>query len=434
MGSQRNFEPRKIRSPFVNASALNGLSRCVHCGLCVPHCPTFQVLRTETDAPRGRIHLMGALVEGRVGPSPVLREHLDLCLLCRHCEEVCPSGVPFSPAMEEVRRFLIRRGGVWAKLRVEAMRALLHPLAGISLWALGNIGALGYPLLPLMGRLLPSLAFLAAYLPHPQGAPSRKGSLLARPTGRPKGRAAILVGCVMPYLFPQTHRATVSLLALAGYEVVAPLGQTCCGALFAHMGRTDTAKHLARRNIDAFLKEKPDVIVVNAAGCGAMLKEYPRLLQEDEEYLGKARQVAALTRDVTELLAQSLPPPQGTLRAIATYQDPCHLAHVQKVRQPPRQLLRMIPQLQLIEMESPDTCCGGAGLYPIFHPAVARAIARHRLEAVLATGAQMVVTANPGCTLALSAATKLWAPNLKVMHVVDVVWQAWRKGAKHRHV
>jgi len=428
MGPQREPKPGAFLGTLVkDASFVEGLARCVHCGLCVPHCPTFRILRVEPDSPRGRLHIMRALTWGRIGPAPMALKHLDLCLLCRHCEAVCPSGVPFGHLMETVRAELRSSGPLWWAVRRLAARVLLRPLPMLSAhWLLRAVGNLPMPI-SLLRRAAPGAALLMSLAQAPRRAPYLRRGLLARPKGERKGRVALLLGCVVPYLTPQTHVATVALLARAGLEVVAPEGQACCGALYAHIGDLTTARRLARRNIDAFLGSHAEAIVVNAAGCGAMLKEYPHLLAHDRRYRPLAERFASLVRDVTELLAQMpLPPPPQALPMDVTYQDPCHLAHAQGIREAPRRLLRMIPGIRLVEMEAPDECCGSAGVYNLLHPHVASTLARRRMAQVVATGAQVVATANVGCALQLQAAARLYGRRLRVAHVVELLHQAYR--------
>ncbi len=427
MGPQREPKPGAFLGTVVrDASFFEGLAKCVHCGLCLPHCPTFRVLRLEPDSPRGRLHLMRALTSGRTGPEPRALKHLDLCLLCRHCEAVCPSGVPFGHLMQMMRAELQPSGPAWWVVRRLASRAIIRPWPMLAAhWLLRAAGNLPMPL-SLLRRAAPGASLLMALAQAPKGAPYLRRGLLARPKGEGRGRVALLLGCVVPYLTPQTHMATVALLARAGLEVVAPEGQTCCGALSAHIGDLATARRLARRNIDAFLGNDVQAIVVNAAGCGAMLKEYPHLLAHDRRYRPLAERFASLVRDVTELLAQMpLPPPPRALPMDVTYQDPCHLAHAQGIREAPRRLLRMIPGIRLVEMESPDECCGSAGIYNLIHPHMASSLARRRMAQVMATGAQVVATANVGCALQLQAAVRLYGRGLRVAHVVELLHQAY---------
>ncbi|HXG42784.1 MAG TPA: heterodisulfide reductase-related iron-sulfur binding cluster [Dehalococcoidia bacterium] len=413
---------RPLSFPFAPLD--EDLSRCVHCGLCLQSCPTYRLLRIEADSPRGRLHLIRALTEGRIGPTPSVLEHLELCLQCRNCEAVCPSGVPFGRVMEAARAMVVRdgRAPVGWRLRRALLRLFLPrpALLDAATLLLGPLADLSH----VLARLLPPrLRLLAASPPSPRGRPYRRYGLLA---GAGSRRVGLFLGCVMPALYPQVHSALVRLLSLAGCSVVSPQGQSCCGALLAHNGDMDSALALARRNIDAFLAAGVEAVVVDAAGCGAIMKEYGHLLSHDPIYSEKARRFSALVRDATEFLAEaSLPPPSHELSLRVTYQDPCHLAHAQGVRDAPRKLLRQVPGLALIEMEHPDRCCGSAGVYSLSHPALALQVLRERMQEVAATEAEAVVTANPGCMLQLEAGVRLAQLPCRVLHVVEVLAAAY---------
>ncbi|MCS7275839.1 MAG: heterodisulfide reductase-related iron-sulfur binding cluster [Dehalococcoidia bacterium] len=413
---------RPLSFPFAPLD--QDLSRCVHCGLCLQSCPTYRLLHLEADSPRGRLHIIRALTEGRIGPAPSALEHLELCLQCRNCEAVCPSGVPFGRVMESARAMVMKGGPApagWMLRRALLRLFLLRPALTDAFVSLLSPVA---PLARAMARNLPRrLRLLAASSPAPQGRPYRRYGLLLE--GGPR-RVGLFLGCVMPALYPRVHRAVVRLVALAGYGVVSPEGQGCCGALFAHNGDMDTALSLARRNIDAFLAAGVDAVVVDAAGCGAIMKEYAHLLSHDPAYAEKARRFSALVRDVTEFLAEApLPPPSRPLPLRVTYQDPCHLAHAQRVREAPRRLLRQVPGLTLMEMEHPDRCCGSAGVYSLTHPALALQVLQERIREVAATEADAVVTANPGCMLQLEAGTRLARLPVRVLHVAEVLAAAY---------
>jgi glycolate oxidase iron-sulfur subunit len=413
---------RPLSFPF--APTEEDLSRCVHCGLCLQSCPTYRLLRLEADSPRGRLHIIRALAEGRIEATPSALEHLELCLQCRTCEAVCPSGVPFGRIMESARALVTARGRAprgW-RLRQALLRLfLLRPaLADGAVALLGPLAPLAHAL---ARRLPPPLRLLAASTPRPGGRPYRRYGLLAEGAGPTVG---LFLGCVMPALYPRVHRAAVRLLALAGFRVVSPPGQVCCGALFAHNGDMATALALARRNIDAFLAAGVQAVVVDAAGCGALMKEYGHLLSGDPAYAEAARRFSALVRDASEFLAEApLPPPPRELPLRVTYQDPCHLAHAQGVRAAPRHLLRQVPALALIEMEHPDRCCGSAGVYALAHPALALRLLRERLGEVEATCAQVVATANPGCMLQLEAGARLYGLPCRVVHLLELLAAAY---------
>jgi glycolate oxidase iron-sulfur subunit len=249
--------------------------------------------------------------------------------------------------------------------------------------------------------------------------------------GSPTLRVALLAGCVMPYLFANVHRATVRVLARQGCRVTVPEGQVCCGALHLHAGDRQEARRLARRNIDAFLAEDVDAVVIDAGGCGAALKEYGELLKDDPRYAEKARRFSSMVREVTELLAElPLADGLGSLPMTVTYQDPCHMAHAQGIKAQPRALLRAIPGLELREMAQPDLCCGSAGLYSVFHPDMARRLLRRKMRDVASTGASVIATANPGCHLQLEAGLRLHGLPGRVVHVIELLDEAYRNGRR----
>ena len=425
---------RPFELKIVDRPSAKDMSQCVHCGFCLQECPTYLQLGLETDSPRGRIHLVQALTEGRAEATPSLVSHLDLCLQCRACETACPSGVPFGRIMESGRAMLVQSGRVplaW-RLRVWLLRQLfpypkrlrllfsllrLYQRSGLR-WLLRTSRLL---------RILPGgLAEAEAMLPEvpprayePPAEPSA-GAAAAR-------RVALLTGCVMPLLYPRTHEATVRVLDRHGLQVVAPPEQGCCGALNLHAGDRRTARELARRNIDAFLSAGVEAVIVNSAGCGSTLKEYGELLEQDPEYAEKAQRFSALVRDVTEFLTD-LPfePPRGAVRQRVTYQDSCHLVHAQQVRSAPRELLRAIPGLELVEMQSPDRCCGSAGIYSLAQRGMSLQILDDKMRDVAATETSVIATANPGCMLQLEAGLRRHGLPGRVVHIVELLDEAYR--------
>jgi len=420
-----------------DSPALTDLLRCVHCGLCLNHCPTYSELGLETESPRGRLHLMRGVSQGRVPITANLVSHLDLCLQCRNCEAVCPSGVRYGHIMEGARAEIMRDGH-GAPIAWRASRLLLRSffsqpqrlrpfMTVLGLYQRSGLAALAQAL-PGPWRSLVQMAPLVS--PHPYDA---RGLVAAPSIGPPTLRVALLTGCVMPYLFANVHRATVRVLARQGCRVVVPEGQVCCGALHLHTGDRQEARRLARRNIDAFLAEDVDVVVIDAGGCGAALKEYGELLKDDPRYAEKARRFSSMVREVTELLADlPLAGGLGRLPVAVTYQDPCHLAHAQGIKAQPRALLRAIPGLELREMAQPDLCCGSAGLYSVFHPDMSRRLLRRKMRDVADTGASVIATANPGCHLQLEAGLRLHGLPGRVVHVVELLDEAYRAGRPAR--
>ncbi len=405
--------------------ALADIRKCIHCGMCLEACPTYRVTGLETESPRGRIHLMQALVEARAAPTRDLTVHLDRCLACRACETVCPTGVPYGRLIESTRASLgagritriLLRYVLGDLAHLEALAGLLSRYERSGLRALlrrsGVIRALP--------RWLRMLEGLQPPLSRPRFSMERGGVVFGTPPVR--GRVALLTGCVMRVAYGDVHEATARLLSRAGYEVVVPPTQACCGALAAHAGDRQGARELARRNIAAFAEiAELRWIVVNAAGCGAQLKHYDELLADDPEWAERARTLAAKARDLSEVLADVADRiPLGPVPLRVTYQDPCHLAHAQGIRAQPRQLLRLIPSLDLVEMREADRCCGSAGIYNVTQMDYASRVLNAKIEDVLATKPQAIITANPGCMLQLRYGLERAGLDVPVYHLAEVL-------------
>jgi glycolate oxidase iron-sulfur subunit len=409
------------------------LQQCIHCGMCLEACPTYRITGLETESPRGRIHLMGALAEGRLQPTADVLPHLDRCLACRACEAVCPSGVAYGRLIETTRAELERVGARprsaparW--LRRAALRVLAEPA-----W-LGRVAAVGSLYERLGLRALLHRSGLLRVLPRRLRRLESLMPSLVRPRYErppapeiPSARVALLLGCVMRVAYGDVHTAAARLLSRAGVAVVDVPDQACCGALHAHSGDHDTAVTLARRNVDAFERAGVDAVIVDAAGCGAHLKGYGALLAHDPRFAERAAALAAKTRDVTEYLATVTPEgPVGRLDLRVTYQDPCHLVHAQGIRAAPRELLAKVEGCELVEMAGADVCCGSAGTYNLTQPEYADALLAEKCTAILATGAEAVVTANPGCMLQIESGLRSRGSAIRVLHVVEVLDQATR--------
>ncbi len=431
-----------VSAPGAPGGALGELEyddllRCVHCGFCLPTCPTYAELGQEPDSPRGRIYLIKALADGRLELADSAVEHLSLCLDCRACETACPSGVPYGHLIEAARAEIVRRGPGSAGGRLVRRIALdgllprprlLRALAaGLRAYQRSGLQRLvrGSGVL----RLGPaSLATAEALLP-PLPPAAGRGSLpvLVPPRGPRRARVGFLHGCVQDAIFRAHNEATLRCLAGNGAEVVIPRAQRCCGALHAHAGEPEAARALARANIAAFEAAGVEAVVVNAAGCGAHLKGYGHLLRRDPAWAARAAAFAARVVDVTEFLARApLAGPLGTVPLRATYHDPCHLAHGQGVRAEPRALLAAVPGLELVELRESEMCCGSAGIYNLTQPAMARRLLDRKIAHVRATGARAVITANPGCLLQLAAGARVHGLELEVLHVVEVLDRAYR--------
>jgi glycolate oxidase iron-sulfur subunit len=411
------------------------LDRCVHCGLCLNACPTYRENGLEMDSPRGRIYQMVQVANGApIGDS--YREHIGLCLACRGCESACPSGVRYGRMVEDARAELeahTHRGWFARQLRRLVFVHLLQSRSALSvagtllyLFEVSGLKALarGLGQLKLLGRLgdLQQLT--------PSAEPPFFFSQIGRtfpPEGERTHRVAFLAGCIANVSFARLNEATVRVLQRNGCEVVVPEGQGCCGALHLHDGLRDEARKLARRNIHAVLDGGFEAIITNAAGCGSTLKEYGELLADDPEYADKARRFSSLMRDVTEFLSGlELNPKLGRVDAVVTYQDSCHLAHGQHIRQSPRQLLGAIPGLTFREMPGADICCGSAGIYNVVQTEMSMQILKHKMESVNATHADIIATANPGCMLQLQAGVRLHGSGQRVMHVVELLDRAYK--------
>jgi glycolate oxidase iron-sulfur subunit len=409
------------------------ISRCVHCGFCLNYCPTYVALGLETESPRGRIHLIDALSQGSIEPRRAVLEHLDLCLQCRACETACPSGVRFGRIMEGARAQVVAAGRhplSW-RLRSAVLRwTLPHPRRlRVLARLLRFYQRSGLQSLARRTRLLRLLPFGLHHME--QFLPPVAGRAFVAPGANPDAgegarRVGLLTGCMMPFLFPHTHEATVRVLERHGYRVVAPQEQVCCGALFVHGGDRRTARRLARRNIDVFLAAGVEAVIVNAAGCGSTLKEYGDLLADDAEYAERAAHFSSLVKDVTEFLVE-LPFEEGLgrLDRRVTYQDSCHLAHAQRITAAPRRLLKAIPGLELVEMENADRCCGSAGIYNLTQREMSQRLLAEKMQTVAATGASAVVTANPGCMLQLEAGLRLHGTQGTVAHVIELLDEAY---------
>jgi glycolate oxidase iron-sulfur subunit len=477
---------------------------CIHCGLCLSHCPTYAENGQEADSPRGRIYLMRALYEGRLEPTPDVTEHLDLCLGCRACETACPSGVQYGYLIEGTRAHLretnvpkspkeklILKAAEMSFPYPERLSLLLTPIR-----ILRRTGIL--PLMRRLGvmKLFGYLGDLEMLLP-PLPPAGKRHAFPERWSAKGEKQASVgmLTGCVMPVMLTQVNESTARVLARAGCEVAAPKSQNCCGAMHAHTGAMDEAKRLAKRNMEAFeaweAEHGPlEAIIVNAAGCGSALKEYPQWFHGDEEWEARAKRFSAKVKDVSEYLAQprfksrlaermtagrgrpepigyeaaqegvpnttgatsvqggGIAAPQGSAEQVAagrpegifpahatrkrkagvkvTYHDACHLAHGQGIRVPPRELLAMIPDIKMIPLGESEMCCGSAGTYNITQPTMALQLLERKMKNIEATGARTCVTGNPGCAMQLMLGAKKFGPQVEIKHPIELLDEATR--------
>ncbi|HSF57398.1 MAG TPA: heterodisulfide reductase-related iron-sulfur binding cluster [Candidatus Binatia bacterium] len=410
--------------PKVTALDLPELYQCVHCGLCLNQCPTYRALHLEPESPRGRIHLVRAAAEGRIELNQRFQDHLYLCLLCRACETACPSGVQYGRIAETAREIIGPPGSKLARAVLNFAFTQLLPYPGrlrliARLLRFYQRSGLQRAIRPLLPERLRKMESMLPPISQRFFAPDAN---ILPAVGARRARVAMLNGCVMPLMFSDINEATVRVLRRNGCDVVFPSKQICCGALNVHNGESIAAKKMARQNIDCFLDADVDAVVVNAAGCGAAMKEYDYLLRDDSVYAEKAKRFSSIVKDAAQFLGDlGLTGKLAPLKMTVTYQDPCHLAHGQRVRSQPRLLLKAIPGLQLNEMEGSDRCCGSAGIYNITHPGMSQHLLKEKMQSVGATQAEAVIAPNPGCMLQLRYGSQQYGPAVKVYHLMDLL-------------
>jgi glycolate oxidase iron-sulfur subunit len=421
-----------------NPPAKELLSDCVHCGFCLPACPTYVLWGEEMDSPRGRIYMMAKASQGEAALDNVFATHMDNCLGCMACMTACPSGVQYDQLIEstrfQVERHVPRSEGESffrrmlfavfpypARLRWLAVPAFLYQHSGLeSLVRSSGLLKLLPERLAAMEALLPRVSKSTfRRLPRLTSA-SRNSTTSAM---KPTVRVGMLAGCVQQVFFQHVNQATVRVLAAEGYEVVVPPDQSCCGALMVHCGVEQDARAQARKLIDTFENANVDYIVVNAAGCGSTMKEYGHLLSDDADWSDRAKKFSAKCRDISELLL--LNPPRQTRNPLpirVAYQDACHLRHAQGIFDEPRSLLRGIPELQLLEIGEPNLCCGSAGVYNLLHPEPARVLGDRKVDNVLCVQPQVLVSANPGCLLQIQAGLRRrGVPEIPTFHMIELL-------------
>ncbi|MEM4311598.1 MAG: (Fe-S)-binding protein [Nitrososphaerales archaeon] len=416
------------------------LLACVHCGLCLPFCPTYRIFGREQDSPRGRLYMIRSYAEGRIDMDEEFDEHINLCLVCRACESACPSNVKFGLIMEEARNLLeknYKRG-----LKTKLYNWLIYR----EIWPNPSRLRFTFKLMRLLQRLmLDKIAKKVKLLDAFPGKPSRFldmvpiipdkffNSGIFEPLGERRYKVGFLSGCIMGTLLSPINEATVRVLRANDCEVIVPDDQVCCGALNSHSGYLDTAKEMAKRNIDAFLKYDLDAIIVNSAGCGATMKEYKEILRDDEAYKDKAKDFSSKVKDLSEFLAQiPLNNNFGELKLRVTMQDPCHLIHGQKISIEPRKLLSMIPGIELEEMPFSDRCCGSAGNYFITHYDTSMQILDEKISYLKLTKAQAVIASNPPCYIQLKYGVKRSGLKMDVLHIAEVLDRAYKLGGVYQ--
>ena len=415
------------------------IADCVHCGFCLPACPTYQLWGREEDSPRGRIHLMQeGLEKGPMTASMV--EHFDACLGCMACVSACPSGVQYDKLIEATRG-QVERNGKEHRTRAEVvlraaifqlfpypnrLKAMLAPLKAYQRSGLSALVRKS----KILEKLSPTLATMEAIAPPvaknvtiPESNPPRTAEGASLPV---KARVGMLLGCVQRTFYPQVNAATVRVLNMEGCEVVVPKSQECCGALSVHAGRSEEGENFARGIVDTFTSAEVDYLVVNSAGCGSTMKEYADILSDDPAYAKRAEALANKVRDVTEILVELGPSaprhPVAESGLRVAYHDACHLSHAQGVRNPPRELLGQIPGLELAPIKDADTCCGSAGIYNLVRPEAARELGDKKASNIAATGAELVVTGNPGCLLQVTDALRRQGEDtLPTAHTIELL-------------
>jgi glycolate oxidase iron-sulfur subunit len=402
---------------------------CVHCGFCLPACPTYQLDAEEMDSPRGRIHLVRQVLDGAPLTATVTG-HLDACLGCLACVPACPSGVRYDEIITGARALVEARAprGVADRARRAAVFALFpHPRRLRALR--GPLRAAQVTGLDRLARVLPGRARTLVDLTPPVRARASLPRRIAARPGPARAVVGLLTGCVQAAFFSHVTAATARVLALEGCDVVVPAGQGCCGALAHHTGRTAQAVRQARRTVATFIRAGVDLVVTDVAGCGSVLKEYGRLLADDRRWAGPAAALAAKVRDVTEVLVELGEPraPRHRLDLTVAYHDACHLSHGQGVRAQPRALLSAIPGLRLVSPVDSDVCCGSAGVYNLLEPEPAARLGGRKATALRATGADVVVAGNPGCLLQIAAALRRdGGPALPTRHTVELLDASFR--------
>jgi glycolate oxidase iron-sulfur subunit len=410
------------------------IDSCVHCGFCLSTCPSYRVIGKEMDSPRGRIYLMDAINEGEIALNTATAEHFDSCLGCLACVTTCPSGVQYDKLISATRHQVERnyqrnladkllRQLIFSLfpnpdlLRILLIPLLLYQKSGINklLRATGLIKKIS-PRLAAMESILPEITLKSFQDNLPDIIPAQ---------GKKRYRVGVILGCVQRLFFSPVNEATVRVLTANGCEVVIPKSQGCCAALPEHQGQTEQAKALARQMIDSFANTGVDFIIINAAGCGHTLKEYGHILADDPEYSQKAQDFAAKVRDAQEFLANvgltTKLSPLADKPITLVYQDACHLLHGQKISFQPRQLLRQIPGVSLREPIDAALCCGSAGVYNILQPEVAEELGRQKAENLVNTGANLIASPNPGCSLQISKSLQAQGKDISIMHPMELL-------------
>lgn len=396
------------------------IEACVHCGFCLSSCPTYLVLGEEMDSPRGRIYLMKQVLEGELSLAGSVTDHLDRCLGCLACVSACPSGVQYGELLTPFREMRDReapRPPLARWVRAVLLATLPNPRRFRLAVRLGAIARR----LPLAARLPEQIRAMLALVP--ERLPTAGPLPVRIPAAGPRrARVALLAGCVQQVLAPGINAATARVLAANGVEVVVPRGQGCCGALALHAGAGELARRQAARTLEVFASLDVDAIVVNAAGCGSAMKRYGYLLRDDKEYAERARAFAAKCRDISEVLIELEPrAPRGRVDVRVAYHDACHLQHAQGVHVQPRRLLRGIPGVEVREIAESEICCGSAGIYNLLEPEAAIELRDRKVQNIIRTEADVIVSGNPGCLLQIATGLEAAGRPIPIMHLVELI-------------
>lgn len=431
------------------------MRQCIHCGFCLPTCPTYAVLGVEMDSPRGRIYQMQAVADGRLEVSDDFVEHMNCCVGCRACETACPSGVQFGKLIEAAREqiqltptsptpatpsqpplavLLLRR--FFFDIMLPSRLILTLVFGGLKLYQRSGLQKLvhGTGLFDLINKLPTpfqgKLATPEALMNDARGpiAPAPLAEVTPA-IGLQHFRVGFISGCIMDQVFHDINEASIRVLAANGCEVITPLQQNCCGALHIHGGEAEHGRNLARRNIDVFEQYNCDFIIINSAGCGSTLKEYDHLLRDDPVYAERARVFSGKMKDISEFLASiELSHEMGEVKRTVAYHDACHLLHGQKIKQQPRELLKTIPGLTLVTLKESDWCCGSAGIYNITNQEMGQQLLERKMDHVAETGAEIIATGNPGCMMQIALGMRERGLPMEVMHPIELLDEAYRAG------
>ena len=412
------------------------LSHCIHCGMCLPVCPTYALTYKEQSSPRGRIRLIRSVLDGKLDPGGEFGYEMNFCLDCQACQTACPAGVQYGSLVEDARRLIYEQKKEPLRLRLVKWIVLRGVLR--SKWRT-KLAARLLKLYRTTGLL--DAVQQSGFLKNSSGALRDKHSMLPRvpdkffdetvqellsPAGSSRGRVALLTGCVMNVVFPEIHRDVVDVLLRNGFEVVIPKGQGCCGSLHGHNGDVRTARALARRIIDAFDGRQLDAIIVDSAGCSAFLKEYGSLLRDERHYALRAENLSKRTKDITEFLAEvGYVEPRHPVAKRVTYHEACHLVHTQAISRQPRRIVASIPGIELVELPEATWCCGSAGIYNIVHFEDSMALLERKMSHIASTKAEIVLTGNPGCHLQIDYGIRKFGLKAEVMHPVSLLRRAY---------